>query len=237
MATPTPLPPPLEPKVIIDQLMQEILWLERKWNLFHALYGRAESQIHEMNRRTGLVFGMLQDGVRDDVLLSIAKLLDNPEHKRTGVTRYNATFDLAIRRLPATVAEADRAALAARVADLKNQCDAIVVHRNRRIGHVDLAVALAVEPLPPIAWHDVADAMAKAKKLLSDISIAFDGSEIGFFNGRDETREIDTLIRILKLGNDAIDAERDARRQRLTRATGVDCEEPDDPLNEGPSII
>ena len=234
-ATPTPTSTPISAQDLINHLKAEIAWLDTKWKLFDGLYGRAASQIDEMDRRTGFPFGVFQDSLLDDVLLSIARLFDAamyPTYPRNGKEiRYNLTF-LAVKQLSLNITATEHTTLWNRIEATKKRLDPLVMHRNRRIGHLDVAVARKIEPLPAISREEIGNAVADVKQLLIDISVAFDRSGLSFLSTGDEDREVDILIRILKLGNDAIDAEREARRKRAKELTGDDEEIQDDPLNE-----
>jgi hypothetical protein len=230
MATSSTIGQPPDPKEVLKELTKQILWLDTKWKVFQILYRGDQSLIEEMNRRTGFLFYLFQDGLVDDVMLRISRLLDKAGFGR----RNNITFDLAVRGLPPHVDPALRATLTSRIACLRALCDDVILHRNRRIGHVDMGAALSLEPLPPVKWMEVRQAVEEAKRLVSEISIAHDGTEIGYVNWGDEKRAVDILIRVLRLGNDAIDAERKARRDRLKALTGDDVDPPDDPLKESP---
>lgn len=226
-------PPVIDCKELIRQLAGEMTWLDMKWKLFSSLFGGSPENVEQMNRRTGFVFRILQDALIDDVFLHIAKMLDKPKFGK----RFNVTFELVVDWFPPNVSEPARKTFKDRIDQLRTDFDHILMHRHRRIGHTDLHVATDAEKLLPISFEKAKEAVEASQKLLSDLSVALDGTAQGFLDDRDERFQVDVLMRILRLGNDAIDAEREARYRKLKELCkgNIDPDDvADDPLNESP---
>jgi hypothetical protein len=195
---------------VLGTVAHEVIWLDTKWEAYNALFSRDASDVAILNRRTGLIFRLLQGSLIDDIILTLAKVLDRAQSSVRGETRPNATFALLLSVLPAHVPNETRDQLNGTLRELTRLCATLVHHRNRRVAHADLRTALRIDLLDTLPVATMNEAVATAKFLVNDISNAIDGRAIGF-HFPEARYHADQLIRIMRLGNEAVDRENAAR--------------------------
>src|SRR6185503_17735639 len=106
-----------DPAKLVETLWSDIVWLNLKWHLFEGFFHSRQDNYEVMNRSSSSIFLTLRETLIDDVLLTIARLLDNPDFG----SRQNAALALAARELPATVVAAERQAIVEAIAELRTQ--------------------------------------------------------------------------------------------------------------------
>lgn len=78
--------------LLYSALWQQVAGLHHKWEQFVVLFGTKESRVQLLNASAGQFFRVVQDTLRGDTLLHIARLTDSA--KSAGKS------NLSIRRLP-----------------------------------------------------------------------------------------------------------------------------------------
>ena len=63
-------------EAVLKCLWNEIVWLDNKWLVCQRLFGTNKADLDILNKRTGSVFRIFQGSIVDDIILTIAKLLD-----------------------------------------------------------------------------------------------------------------------------------------------------------------
>ena len=150
---------------IYSALWQEVALIHSKWNEFVVLYGTKESRIDLLNQAAPRFARLIQDVLWDDVLLHLARLTD--VEKSTGIRK------LSIRALPALVKDTDtKIAVAAAVNVARSACEFARDWRNRRLAHLELAVALdpGAKPLAPASRQHVNQALQSLAAALNVVS-------------------------------------------------------------------
>jgi hypothetical protein len=227
-------PDQVDVESVLKCIWNEVVWLDNRWLVCQSLFGSNKSDLDTLNQRTGTIFRIFQGSIIDDIILSIAKLLDPAKSRVRREERLNATFNLVLEKLPPHVPEPTRRKLAEDIASLRGHCDTLLQHRNRRIAHADLKAALDEEPPDKVTVRTIIEAIALAKVLLNDMGLAIIDGTYGF-DLPSLRHEAQVLLRIIKLGNEAMDAERRAKTARLRKLAGeTNVEAPDDPLNDLP---
>jgi hypothetical protein len=182
---------------ILKQLLYAIWSLKTDWEVYRQLYGE-QPAVNELNRRTGHFFGTIQHIFPDRVILAVANLVDND--------RRVLSFHRAIRELRLRSNDARLGPLTRQVRTLTKDCHALVEHRNKRIAHNDTDVAVATRRLDSVTVKTIGDAIAKAEQLYDAITAVHDGSAASWdmkgFTG------VDSLLKVLTAGNNALDAKR-----------------------------
>jgi hypothetical protein len=206
------------------RLFDYIVSLHVHWETYRDLFGHSDDRIKRLNRRTGFVFRVLQDALLENIQLEIAKLFDRPEMSG----HETLTLSGVLRDAPLPKNEPKRHQLEADLAALKLMCAPIITHRHRRLAHNDKAIAMDQEVLPGVSRRMIGDAIAGIAKLYSDISIALSDTEVKFDVMRLE-HTVDDLMQVLDAGNEKLDADAKARREKFTRQTGMELDEDDDP--------
>lgn len=84
---------------LLGSLYFEILWLTHKWHAFRELFCSKSSRIDLMNESSSFFFFTVQEVLRDDLLLTIAKLTDPPESmgkKNMTLKQLDSSFEMNI---------------------------------------------------------------------------------------------------------------------------------------------
>jgi hypothetical protein len=196
-----------------DALYDHAIELQLDWDIYQAVFGASEQRIRELNRRTGLVFGQYQVSLRDRLQLAIARMTD--DDKRV------LSLRSAIRMLPSPSLSADKStrknfadardALIGKYEEVRQFCDPIIQHRNRRIAHNDKAVLLEDEFLPGISRAMMREAVTKITDLLDKISRCRNDCSL-HYELPEVPRHCELLFKVLELGNHEIDISRDRKR-------------------------
>ncbi|MGY3587156.1 hypothetical protein ACVIGB_003785 [Bradyrhizobium sp. USDA 4341] len=186
-------------------LWQELAVLHLYWAEYKELFGTKPSRIDLMNQAAPAFFHMLQEELWDNRLMHLARITDSPK----SVGKDNLT----IRNLPSLI---DDATLKAKVTALVDTAlDATTFcrdWRNRRIGHLDLALATGAPatPLAEASRKQVNDAL----KAIADVMNALDAHYFDSETGYDRPVRINGALDFLFILNDGIKA-RDERDKRI----------------------
>ncbi len=170
------IPPDI--REVFDKLQIEITWLHARWQLYRQLFGHSERQIELLNEAAGAAFYLINDVLIDEVQVSLSKLTD-PASSRG--------FDnLSLCQLQERMEAQGQSQLATDLRvlldDLQNRCEAFRVRRNKRLAHLDLAVALgtATTPLPGVSRQMIEDALAVVRSYMNSIQGHYDDSEFAY---------------------------------------------------------
>ncbi len=179
---------------VFAEVVQELWRIHMKWHEYVVLFGTKESRIDLMNEAAPRFFGVLESSLWEDVMLSIARLVDKPQvaGKET----------LSIKRIPALIADSylakDVVALVAKSLDATEPCRD---WRNRRIAHNDLNLSLDgphAKKLADASRLTIREALASFTRIINHIAL-FYGFEIGF-NQMDGDGDAEELLQVLSLG-------------------------------------
>ena len=206
---------PVDRVSVLSAVAHEVIWLDTKWQTYQSVFSRSDADLASLNCRTAVLFRLFQVSLIDDIILTLSKLLDPKattlrKRKQVPETRLNSTFSLLLDSLPAHVEEAKRQELQESRGYLEALCAGLVQHRNRRIAHSDLRTAAKDEELAKVPIATVNEAVAHAKGFVNAVSNAFDGMAIPF-HFHTVKHEADQMIRIMRLGNEALDRDHAAR--------------------------
>ena len=150
---------------IFHELEREVTWLHTKWGEYVELFGTKPSRIELVNKAAPLFFGVVQDVLWEDVILSIARLTDSP--KTAGKD------NLTIRRLPEYIDDPEFKPSLEELIQLSAQAtDFCRDWRNRRIAHRDLQLAIEsrAKPLKPASRKKVKDALTSIVEVLNVVA-------------------------------------------------------------------
>ena len=62
----------------------------------------------------------------------------------------------------------------------KESCDVLRVHRNKRLAHADLNVALEGETLPGFSRQTIEDALKELRELMNDLNLHYRGGPTSY---------------------------------------------------------
>ena len=66
---------------LYEILKEEVRWLNSKWKIFCQLFAFSEERIKFLAKMVPNFFGIAQQVLRDDILLSICRLTDPPRYR------------------------------------------------------------------------------------------------------------------------------------------------------------
>ncbi len=194
-----------------NNLQNEVAWLHAKWLEYRKLFAHSPERIDLLNETASFLFGVVQEVMWEDILLSIARLTDPP--KSAGKD------NLTITRLPLLVTDSALASRAKALIDIaRSRCEFARAWRHRRLAHRDLALAMGAahtDPLPPSSRKAVADALESLRDLLNLFEEHFIGGRMDFEHVR-TIEDGESLIQTLALAS-----QRRARREARLESGNV----------------
>lgn len=149
-------------------IYQEVTRLHLRWREYLTLYGEGNDHIELMNRAAPNFFGMIQEGLRENIILHIARLTDAPY-----MGRDEQHQNLSIKLFPELIEDMT---LKATVDQLICFADAAAepcrASRHKWHAHRDWQIALDsnAEPLPEIQRQDIDESINAMIKILDLIS-------------------------------------------------------------------
>jgi len=193
---------------VYSALWQQLAWLHRKWGHYVELFGTSPDRIALLNDTAPNSFRTVQDSLREDVFLNIARLTDSP--KTAGKEKFS------FKRLPIMFADTElRNEVEEKLAVLEMATDFSRDWRNRKLAHGDLALALSrvTAPLAPASRAHVNEALHAMGQVLNTISLHFLGSSTIFeFSGKSGASGAGSLLHYLLAGKEAERQRRDRLR-------------------------
>lgn len=208
MATPTePIARQLPPSIerLFRPLWNETVWLNAKWNAFTRLYGTDEATVELLNHIAGSFFRLVQDSLRDDVLLSIGRLLDP---SATGA-RANLSLRALLDGVDAQAEPALHQKLTDALVKLRSHCAGITARRNRKLAHTDLPTALNehLDDLPGVSRVIVREAIEQVNAFMNLLEDHFREATT-FYDSVIEQGDADFLVTHLKRARQHEECER-----------------------------
>ncbi|WFP61369.1 hypothetical protein [Mesorhizobium sp. WSM4904] len=150
---------------IYAELIQELSNIYLVWGQYKILFGTRESRVDLLNSAAGGFFGLIQDNIWHQVLLSISRLTDRP------TIAGHAT--LTVRRLADLIADQTTAEAVRAEVDLAMKAQEFCRDwRNNLIGHnnLDMRVNPAARSLAPASERQVDDALAALAGVLNTLA-------------------------------------------------------------------
>jgi len=158
------------------ELWNNITTLHLNWQNYRILFGTSPERIDLLNWAAGSFFGMLDDILRHEVFMHIARLADPAR----SMGRDNASLERMVRELSANGEETFITGLGTKIQDLQAYCSPIRQLRNRTLAHGDLATALRYhpDPLPGISRAYIEGALQKIRDIMNDMELKYFNSTV-----------------------------------------------------------
>lgn len=193
-------------------LYNEFAWLHVRWWQYLQLFAATRERVVVLNEAAGLFFRVVQDSLWEDTLLHLARITDKPD---TG-----GKANLTIQRLSALLTDKQLAAeIRTLVDDAVTRAGFARDWRNRRMAHIDLALAVeeGAKPLAAASRRSVDDALKSIDAVLNHLEMHFRNSTI-FFEGFGHPGDAEALLYVVR---DGLAAD-EARRKRLREGRPLD---------------
>ena len=144
------------------------------WKNYRILYGTSPERIDLLNWSASTFFGLLDDILRSEVFMGIARLAD----PKQSVGKDTVSLERLISDLKNHLDQNTYDKLVIMLNEFKLYCDPIKQLRNRTIAHEDLATALKYhpDPLPGISRAFIEGALLRIRNILNDIEFKFLGN-------------------------------------------------------------
>lgn len=193
---------------VYHELSDEVAWLHAKWNQYRQLFGHSPERVELLNTVGSHFFHIVQDALWDNVILHIARLTDP--------IKSSGKDNLTLLRLPEVIPNA------ALKEEVKALVDAALLSssfardwRNRKLAHIDLALALqeGAQPLPGISRDNVENALSKVRSALNKLSVKYWQSETAYEHFIAAGGEGNDVIYFIRVGLKAEDARMERLRQ------------------------
>lgn len=159
---------------LFHELWTNVAHLHLKWKNYRSLFGTSPERIELLNWAAASFFRLLDDILRHDVMLAIARLTDPPRSSGKDNASLARLIYILTPFMDTTLVDELRSELN----DLQTCCKPLRQLRNRLLAHDDLATVLQYhnDPLPGISRAYIERVLEKIRKLVGDIEEHFLGS-------------------------------------------------------------
>ena len=209
-----PFPPELEE--LYRPLWQQVASLFEKWKTFVTLFGTSDADLQVVNRAAGVFFGLIQEVMMGDLLLSASRLTDR---MGTG-QRTNLSLEALVRGIDATQHPSLRAVAEETLIAASQKAAFAHGWRNRQIAHLDRRTALGshAEPLPEYTRAEVQQALDAIAAVVNAVSVHFGESPTAFEDVISAPGDAESLVKRLR---DGLELQDWRFRSRMNGGTGI----------------
>ncbi len=144
---------------IFEELWQEFARVDTLRLVFKGLY--ADDTVEGLNRHASWLFSEIQRALGDTLLMQIARMADPDSNA--------LTFRKLFNRL-CVPAGPQRAKVEQQLRDLDDACEPIRTHRDKRIAHNEVKVALKSRELPTLLNQDITRALKAMQPLIDSFN-------------------------------------------------------------------
>jgi len=210
---------PAEVAELFDPLVDEVVWLNYRWDTYHKLFGQGPKRTELLNETAPAFFQIVHDALFLDVVMAVSRLADPP--KSCG--REN----LSIQRLQNELAEHCDAGLCSQfdllVERFLTNSSPFKTIRHRQIAHSDLPTALNIntDPLPGISRKLIKDALHELASVLNFLNGELRDTEVAF-SFVDDRFGAEDVVHCLELGLDETKNRLNRLRQDLAEFVSSD---------------
>lgn len=159
---------------IYDGLDRELSWYQRTLTALYDLYVDKSANVEIFNALAPDFFGFLQRTLVDSLIVLLGRLTDAESNR--------SQENLSFKRLVAEVDNSQHAPLRDEVhihlAKIELHSQSARKHRNKRVAHSDLDIALSSSTLPDIVIVDFKEVLKACRDLLNAVASYFDGFEV-----------------------------------------------------------
>ncbi len=160
---PTPTPTVNE---LLDTIVEETLRLRYAWGNYRYLFMEEKQRVDVLNATASDFFAWVRGLAAESVFMGIARLTDKPG----GARQANASLErLLIATEWATTDQNRWRKFSAQLTTVKATCASCEYYRHKRLGHLDLSIALKVQPVPTVAVREVDAALDAIESFLGTV--------------------------------------------------------------------
>jgi len=155
---------------VFPNLAGETSELRQAWAVYSHLFMEKKELTDAMGERLGIVIGMFQSMLQDEMFLSIARLTDKNSLGQTNLSLWG---------LLAAIPNAGHASFGQDVTTALEKIFAAAArirkHRHKRIAHCDLKVALRSAILPVVTFEEIRAVLEQIEEFLNLFHWEFEG--------------------------------------------------------------
>ncbi len=193
---------------VYHELSDEVAWLHAKWNQYRQLFGHSEKRVELLNSIGGHFFRIVQDALWENVILHIARLTDP--------IKSSGKDNLTLLRLSEVISDVSLKGEVSALIDAALSISSFARDwRNRKLAHIDLALALkeGAKPLPGVSRDNVENALSSIRSVMNKISVKYWQSETAYEYFIAAGGEGNDVIFFIRAGIKAEDARMERLRQ------------------------
>ena len=179
-----------------NRLYNECAWLHLKWRDYRALFGTSSDRIDLLNAAAGGFFVMIETTMREDLLLHICRLTDQPSNKGRGRRER-----LSVLRLTTQVDPKIHDKVRGLVSKAIKETEFARDWRDRYIAHRDLPLALKLgaRPLAKASRKKMSEAIDGIVAVLHAVEGHYLGTTVAYEHVS-HLGDAETLLHILRDG-------------------------------------
>lgn len=186
---------------LANSINDAVVQISYRWKIFCQLFDSGAESIEAMNRRGANVFQLLQKLIIDDATLSLARLTD----KGNMGGNVNASLPYLLRKSAPYLDDDEYKSYSDLINRLAGNVSAIRSHRNKALAHADLGVVMKPGELPPLTYGELENAMELCRHIVSNLTATLFGWSTHYDVQIPYGSDGETLIKVLKFGNRALD--------------------------------
>lgn len=160
--------------LIYDGLEREISWYQRTLTTFYDLYVDKSENITIFNDLAPDFFGFLQRTLIDSLIVLLSRLTDSESNR----SQDNLSFKRLLLLIDSSQYPQLNSEVLGHLAKIEQHSLSARKHRNKRVAHADLDVAMSSSILPDIIVLDFKEALKASRDLLNAVARHFDGFEV-----------------------------------------------------------
>lgn len=163
---------------IFQELKKEITWLHGHWIIYQQLFAHSEKRIALLNECASTFFYFIQELLLGEIKVVLCKLTDPANSGRCD--------NLSLEQLQKRIEQHGDRKLTDNskklLDDLQNKCKDFRLHRNKRLAHIDLSIAMkgSLNPLPIISRQMIEEALKSTRDYMNSIEVHYLQKETGY---------------------------------------------------------
>lgn len=153
---------------LFESIDKRVAQLAYRWKLYGELFDSGQDNIDLLNASSASIFGLLQELMLDDVILTLCQLTD-PAASGGGKDKENASIKQLVKVSRSMTDPTIAAEIDASVERLDKLVEKLKIHRSKVIVHTDLQHSLNAKTLPLIAYDELEGAMEECYNLMGKL--------------------------------------------------------------------
>ena len=193
-----------ESQKIFNELWEDVVWLNGKWNIVNQLFYSDPCNIELLNRKAFSFFRVIKRTLLDDILLSICRIID-PD------VSFKGDENCSLNNLIATLDEEEDKLIIEKlnnlIKDSEKNIQTIKKIRDKKLAHKDLKIALSNNEESQLSINQIRDVIQIITKFMNSYQSNFERKETAYENFEFNTNG-KTIIEYLKQSDKYLEIEK-----------------------------